>query len=61
MANTSKIMQIGLEKKCTELESQLLWKSRSLDCTKEKLRASEENVTLVMAKKEKQSTELMSF
>lgn len=60
-ANTSKTMQIGLEKKCVELESQLSWKSRSLDSTEEKLRASEENVALVMAKKDKQSAELMSF
>lgn len=52
-ANTSRTMQINLEKKCTELESQLSWKSRSLDSAEEKLRASKENMALVISKKDK--------
>lgn len=52
-ANTSKTMQISLEKKCANLESQLSRKSWSLDSVEEKLRASEENMTLVINEKDK--------
>lgn len=60
-ANTSKTMQISLEKKCTDLESQLSWKNKALDSAAKKLRIAEENVVLVVAEKNKQSADLTSF
>lgn len=60
-ANTSKTKQISLEKKCADLEGQLSWKNKALDPAKEKLRSVEENVVLVMAEKNKQSVDLLSF
>lgn len=60
-ANTSKKIQISLEKKCADLESQLSMKSKSLDSAEERLMSSEENMGLVIHEKEKQSSELVSF
>lgn len=51
--NTSKTMQISLEKKCANLKSQLSRKLRSLDSIEEKLRALEENMTLVINENDK--------
>lgn len=54
-------MQISLEKKCGDLESQLSWKNEALDLVKERHLSSEENMALVMTEKDKQSTDLLSF
>lgn len=51
-ANTSKVMQINLEKKCADLEGQLSWKNKTLDSAAEKLRTAKENVALVVAEKD---------
>lgn len=61
MANTSKTMQISLENKCADLENQFSMKSKSLDFAEEKLKSSEDHMTLVIHEKEKQSSELISF
>lgn len=61
MANTSRSMQINLEKKCADLEGQLSWKDNALDSAAEKLRTAEENMALVVAEKDKQSADLTSF
>lgn len=47
------MIQICLEKKCADLESQLSMKSRSKDSSEEKLKASEENMAVVIDEKEK--------
>lgn len=60
-ANTSRTMQINLEKKCVELEGQLTWKDKALDSTTEKLSTGKENVALVVAEKDKQSADLAPF
>lgn len=60
-ANTSMTMQISLEKKCGDLESQLSWKNEALDLVEERHLSSEENMALVMTEKDKQSTDLLSF
>lgn len=54
-------MKISLENKCADLKSQLSMKSKFLDFVEEKLKSSEENMTLVIHEKEKQSLELISF
>lgn len=59
-ANTSKTMHISLERKCTDLESQLSAKQKSLDFAEEKLKDLEENMALVIYEKEKQSSKLIS-
>lgn len=61
LANTLKTMQVSLEKKCADLESRLSAKSKSLDTIEEKLRSSEENMTLIIDKKDKQYEELTSY
>lgn len=60
-ANTSKTMHISLERKCTDLESQLSVKQKSLDFAEEKLKDIEENMALVIYEKEKPSSKLISF
>lgn len=52
-ANTSRSMQINLEKKCADLEGQISWKDKVLDSPVEELRTTEENVTLEVAEKDK--------
>lgn len=54
-------MQISLEKKCGDLESQLSWKNEALDLVEERHLSSEKNMALVMTEKDKQSTDLLSF
>lgn len=60
-ANTSKTMQISLKKKCTDLEGQLSLKNKALDSAEGTLCSLEENMALVMAEKDKQSANLLSF
>lgn len=59
--NTSKTMHTNLEKKVTELESQLAAKQESLNSAEDKLKASEENMALVINENDKQSAELTLF
>lgn len=59
--NTSKTMQMNLEKKCIDLEGQLSWKNKALDSATDKLSSAKENVAMVIAEKDKQSTDLISF
>lgn len=51
--NTSRTMQLNLERKCTNLEGQLSAKNKALDSTVDKLCTAEENVALVVAEKDK--------
>lgn len=51
-ANTSRTMQLSLERKCADLEGQLSWKNKALDSTAKKLRTTEENVALVVVEKD---------
>lgn len=60
-ANTSKMMKITLEKKCANLEGQLSWKNKALDFAADKLYSDKENVAPVVAEKDMQSADLMSF
>lgn len=57
-ANTSKTMHISLERKCTDLESQLFAKQKSLDFAEEKLKDLEENMALVIYEKENANEDL---
>lgn len=52
---------MDLEKKCVDLENQLSTKDKALDSVEEKLCSTEENMALVVAEKDKQSSDLMSF
>lgn len=58
--NTSRTMQINLEKKCADLEGQSSWKNKTLDSTAKKLQTAKENITLV-AEMDRQSACLTSF
>lgn len=60
-ANTAKTMQICLEKKYANLENLLSTKLRSLDLSEAKIKSTEENLALVIDKKDKQSDELNSY
>lgn len=60
-ANTSRIRQATLEKKCSELEGQLSAKRKALDFAEERLHSVKENVALVVAEKDKQSSDMMCF
>lgn len=61
MSNTARAQVVALEKKCVDLENLLSSKDKTLDFAEEKLRSAEENVALVVEKKDKQSSDLMSF
>lgn len=50
-ANTSKTMQICLEKKYANLENLLSSKLRSLDLSEAKIKSAEENLALVIEQK----------
>lgn len=54
-------MQINVEKKYGDLEGQWSWKDKALDFAAEKLWTAEENMPLVVAEKDKQSSYLTSF
>lgn len=60
-ANTSKTMQICLEKKYANLENLLSSKLRSLDLSEAKIKSAEENLALVIDQNDKQSDELNSY
>lgn len=59
--NTSRTMQLSLERKCTALESHLFEKSKLFDSAEEKLECMKENMALVIDQKDKQSEELTSY
>lgn len=50
-----------MEMKCVDLESQLSVEDKALDSAEERLLSAEENVALVIAEKDNQSFDLMSF
>lgn len=52
-SNTSREIQINLEKKCADLEGQLSRKNKALDSTAQKSRTTEEKVTLVVVEKDR--------
>lgn len=60
-ANASRTIQINLEKQYINLEGQLSWKNKALDSATDKLQTAEENVALVIAEKDRQSANLISF
>lgn len=61
LENTYQTMQLNLEKKCAYLEGQLSTKDNALDSAEDKLQTAKENVASVFAKKDKQSSDPMSF